>query len=62
MSADSYIGTLSLNTLLDSKKSALQEGVVEQLSWDLAAIKKNAASTRGNIVLLTLGAGTPYCT
>lgn len=31
--------------------------VVERLSWELAALDKNEMNDRGNIVLLTLGAG-----
>ncbi|KAG0623909.1 hypothetical protein M758_3G210600 [Ceratodon purpureus] len=33
------------------------DDVVERLSWELAALYKNAMNDRGNIVLLTLGAG-----
>jgi len=33
------------------------DGVVERLSWELAAIDRNAMNNRGNVVLLTLGAG-----
>lgn len=31
--------------------------MVERLSWELAAIDRNAMNNRGNVVLLTLGAG-----
>jgi UDP-N-acetylmuramate-alanine ligase len=33
------------------------DDVVERLSWELAALQKNAMNDRGNVVLLTLGAG-----
>lgn len=31
--------------------------MIERLSWELAAIDRNAMNNRGNVVLLTLGAG-----